>query len=181
MMMRKVCSAGVVGLVFLFAATFSAANYNHEIKDGKMTFAWTVEGSTLAVKLSAKTEGWVAIGFNPSKAMKDANYILGYVKKGKAKVVDHFGDKDNSHSSDKKLGGSEDVILVGGSEEAGVTTVEFTIPLDSGDRFDQPLDSNGETVVLLAYGAGRDSFRSKHKYRSVHRIVLASGAAEKLK
>jgi hypothetical protein len=174
----------VVGVSIWLVSTVcisGAADYAHELTDKKMSFAWTVNGDSLAVKVSAETDGWVGIGFNPSKKMKDANFVLGYVKKGEAKIKDEYGDKGTGHKSDKKLGGTVDAVLVGGTEEGGVTTIEFTLPLKSGDKYDGALDVNGDTVVLLAYGAGRDSFKSKHKYRVSYKVNLGSGTAEKLK
>ncbi len=162
------------------AGLIQAADYDHELTDKNMTFAWKVDGDNLAIKISAKTEGWVGIGFNPSKQMKDANLVLGYVKKGKAKLVDEFGDSDNTHKSDKKLGGTDDATLVAGVEEGGVTTLEFTVPTQSEDKSDTKIDVNGDTIVLLSYGAGRDSFRTKHKYRSAFKVNLSTGTSEKL-
>ena len=100
-------------------------------------------------------------------------------KKGKAKIIDEFGHDDNKHKSDTKLGGANDVTLVEGTEVDGLTTIEFTIPLDSGDKNDGKIDANGDTTVLLGYGAGRDSFRAKHKYRSTFIVNLSTGASEK--
>lgn len=170
-----------MGLILLTTAAHAqAAQYDHEIQDKKMTFSWKVEGDKLAVKLSAQTEGWVGIGFNPSRMMKDANFILGYVKDGKAEISDDFGDSDNNHSTDSKLGGSDDVTLVGGTEEGGKTTIEFTIPLQSVDKNDgAAINTTGDTVVLLAYGGGRDSFKSKHQYRSALKVNLSTGASGK--
>ena len=164
---------GTVGLI-------QAADYDHELTDKNMTFAWKVDGDNLAIKISAKTEGWVGIGFNPSKQMKDANFVLGYVKKGTAKIIDEFGDSDNTHKSDKKLGGTVDATLVAGVEEGGVTTLEFTVPTQSEDKSDTKIDVNGDTIVLLSYGAGRDSFKTKHKYRSSFKVNLSTGTSEKL-
>jgi hypothetical protein len=155
--------------------------YEHQVKAKKMSFSWKVTGDILAVKISAPTRGWVGIGFNPSKKMKDANFILGYVKKGEAKIIDEFGTATTKHSSDKKLGGTPDVTLAGGKEEGGVTTIEFTLPLNSTDTYDSSLDVNGETLVLLAYGPDRDSFKTKHKYRVALKVNLASGKSEPLK
>ena len=167
-----------IGLMLYGAATsVCAADYAHEVKDKNIGFAWTVDGDKLAVKLWAETEGWVGIGFNPSKEMKDANFILGYVKKGEAKIIDEFGDTNTSHKEDDKLGGTSDATLIGGTEEGGVTTIEFTMPLNSGDKNDSAIDVNGDTVVLLAYGAGRDSFKSKHKYRTAPQVNLSTGAS----
>ncbi len=171
-----------VGLLLLVPFQGGAAGtYDHEIKEQKMTFAWKVDGDKLAVKVSAETEGWVGIGFNPSNGMKDANYILGYVKDGETKLLDEFGDSENGHSPDDKLGGSSDVTLVGGSEQGGVTTIEFTVPLKSADKYDGTINGAGDNIVLLAYGGGRDSFKSKHNYRSTLKVNFASGASQKAK
>lgn len=172
----------IIGISLMLCATMTnagAAEYEHEVKDKKMSFAWTVDGDNLAVKLVAETEGWVGIGFNPVEKMAGANFILGYVKKGKAKIVDEFGVEENKHKSDTKLDGVNDVVLLNGTEVDGVTTLEFTMPLESGDKNDTKIDVNGDTTVLLGYGAGRDSFKTKHKYRSTFIVNLSSGASEK--
>ncbi len=175
---RKVIAA--IGMMLLgTVVNLQAAQYDHEIKDNKISFAWKVDGTTLAVKMAAETEGWVGIGFNPTKDMKDADFILGYVKDGKAKISDEYGDKENSHALDKKLGGTDDATLIGGSEGGGVTTIEFTIPLKSADKNDTSINVDGDTIVLLAYGAGRDSLISKHVYRSALHVNLATGASKK--
>lgn len=173
----------LIGISVILCATVAniqAAEYDHEVKDKKITFAWKVEGDKLAVKLTAETEGWVGIGFNPVKEMQGANFILGYVKKGVAKIDDDFGYENNAHKSDTKLDGTSDVTLIGGTETDGVTTIEFTLPVDSGDKNDTKIDVNGENIILLAYGSGRDSFLAKHKYRSTLKVNLSTGASEKM-
>ncbi len=173
----------IIGMSVILCATVSnlqAAEYDHEVQDKKINFAWKVEGDKLAVKLTAETEGWVGIGFNPTKEMKGANFILGYVKGGVAKLDDDFGVAENSHKPDTKLNGTSDVTLVGGTETGGVTTIEFTLPLDSTDKNDTKIDVNGDTTVLLAYGGGRDSFLAKHAYRTALKINLSTGASKNL-
>lgn len=168
-------------LLVVFATCANGGSYAHEVQDKKISFAWRIDGDVLAVKMAAETDGWVGIGFNPSKEMKDANFVLGYVKKGKAKIIDEYGSTERTHKSDKKLGGTTDAVLVSGTEEGGITTIEFTIPLDSGDKNDVAIDPNGDTVVLLAYGAGRDSFKSKHKYRTTLKVNLGTGVSQEIK
>ena len=173
----------IIGIGITVLATvvnLQAADYAHEVKDKKIAFAWSVDGDKLAVKLTAETEGWVGIGFNPASAMKGANFILGYVKNGQVELDDDYGVSESAHKSDTKLDGTSDVSLVGGSEADGVTTIEFTIPLASADKNDTKIDVNGDTTVLLAYGAGRDSFLSKHKYRSALKVNLSTGASQNM-
>ncbi len=176
----KGSTLGVVilaGLSFLISssAVFAEQSYDYQTKVQDMDFAWKVDGENLHVKLSAKTTSWVGIGFNPSAKMKDADFVLGYVKKDKVKVSDEYGDGENSHKSDKKLGGTDNVTVVGGSEKNGVTTVEFFLPLKSGEETDAVIQPDSETTVLLAYGEGRDSFRVSHKFRTALTVNLQSG------
>ena len=136
----------IVGISVILCATVSnlqAAEYDHEVQDKKINFAWKIDGDKLAVKLTAETEGWVGIGFNPTKEMKGANFILGYVKNGVVKLDDDFGVDENSHKPDTKLNGTSDVTLVGGTETGGVTTIEFTLPLHSADKNDTKIESKG--------------------------------------
>lgn len=163
-------------LVLALSATALAVEYSHSVQADEMMFAWKVDGDNLAVKISAETDGWVGIGFNPSRKMQDANFILGYVKGDTVKLTDEFGITSTSHKEDEKLGTTEDVTLVGGTEKGGVTTIEFIIPLNSGDKHDGVIAVDGDTVVLLAYGAGRDSFRSRHKFRTTLTVNLSTGA-----
>lgn len=165
-------------LVCFSATSLLAGTYDHEVQAKDMTFAWRVDGDTLHAKMSAKTKGWVGVGFNPSKKMKDANFILGYVKDGKAKVADHFGTKATGHDEDSKKGGSDDVTLVAGSEDNGLTTIEFTMPMSSSDKMDGTLTADGDTIVLLAYGPDRDSMKPRHKFKKTMTVNLSTGASK---
>lgn len=176
-MLNRVKRSVVLGCCFVFAAAAQgmAADYDHTIEAKDMTFSWKIDGDKLAAKVTAKTEGWVGVGFNPSEKMKDANFVIGYVKDGKVKIDDEFGIVATGHKSDKDIGGTEDVTEVGGSEEKGVTTIEFAMPLQSSDEKDQKIDVNGDTTLLLAYGAGRDSFKTRHTYRTIVKVNLSTG------
>jgi len=113
--------------------------------------------------------------------MKDANFILGYVKDGNVKVSDHFGSANRQHEQDDKLGGSDDVTGISGKEVNGITEVCFTIPMHSKDPNDQILSEDKETKVLLAYGAGRDSFLARHQFRTALNVNLKTGKFTKIK
>lgn len=167
----------LVAISVTFVVSAYSADYQHSLTAEKVTFDWTVDGDNLAVKLSAPTEGWVAVGFNPVKRMQGANIVLGYVKKGKVKVFDEIGTKPIQHAKDDKQGGTDNVTLVGGSEEGGTTTIEFTIPLNSGDAQDGVIDPAGDTVVILAYGE-RDSRKMGHKNQATITVNLSTGATK---
>ncbi|MDZ7794579.1 MAG: DOMON domain-containing protein [Spirochaetia bacterium] len=122
---------------------------------------WDIEGDKATFTLEAPTTGWVAVGFNPTRMMQDANLIIGYVENGEAAVRDDFGNYYTSHDSDLNMGGSDDVADFHGTESEGTTSLTFTIPLDSGDEYDQPLTPGEELDLILAYG-DTDDFDTIH-------------------
>jgi len=126
-----------------------------------ITLQWKVEGENLNVRVAAATTGWIAVGFDPSRGMKDANIIIGYVEDGRAFVRDDFGTGRTAHSPDEELGGSSNVRNAEGAEENGQTWLSFTIPLDSGDQYDRPLEPGNRYEVILAAG-NRDDFATYH-------------------
>lgn len=168
---------GLLACLFLImtVGNVSAQEYDHTAKAGDMSFSWKIVDKNIHVKLSGETTGWIAVGFNPTDQMKDANFVIGYVKDDKVTIEDDFGHEERAHKMDEDMGGKNDVTVVGGEEKGKTTTIEFSIPLDSGDKYDTVIDPNGETVVLLAYGGSRDSFKSKHKYRTAIKVNLATG------
>lgn len=182
--MKKTAVVAIALWVLLAAAgtcLAEANTYDHKVEIDKMTFEWRIDGQRLHVRVSAPTTGWVAVGFNPSAAMQDANFVMGYVKDGKVTVEDHFGSASFQHDKDTKLGGTDDVADIAGQEAGGTTTIGFSLPLNSGDGKDQAIQIDGETKVLLAYGAGRDSFRARHKFRATLAVQLQNGQFKRLK
>ena len=177
---------GVMVTIFLLAMLFSlmpiyAMEYAHQLKADDVVFAWSVDADQIHIKLSGETDGWVGIGFDPEEDMLAANILIGAVKGGKVRIEDHWGDKKRGHSSDEKLGGKNDVIDPAGTEADGVTTIFFSYPLKTGDEFDKPIALDKMVKVILAKGAGRDSFRARHVYRVLYEINLSTGESKKIK
>ncbi len=133
-----------------------------------ISFGWRVMGDSLEVELTGPTTGWVAAGFDPESMMNGSNLIIGYVSGGTVSVRDDWGTSQTQHESDVSLGGTDDVTVDGGSESDGETTIEFTIPLDSGDQYDRPLQEGDTYSVILAIGSdGADDFTSYHQTAAV--------------
>jgi len=134
-----------------------------EIKD--IIFQWKIENEEIHIILSAPTTGWIAVGFNPSRMMKDADILIGYVKDGKVFMEDHFGAGYTKHKLDTDLGGTDDITVISGYEGEDKTTLEFSIPLHSWDSNDQKLEKGEEYKIIFAYGK-KDDFKSYHKLRT---------------
>ena len=179
--MKQIRCFLIIALILSMPFTLMAMEYTHKVDVDNMTFQWKVDGDNLHVGLKAKTTSWVGIGFNPSDGMKDANFILGYVKGGKVTVTDHYGKTTRQHDEDGKLGGQDNITNAAGKEAGGFTEISFTIPLNSGDDKDGAIVPDKETVVLLAYGPGRDSFKTRHAFKTALKINLATGKFTALK
>ncbi|MEN8208687.1 MAG: DOMON domain-containing protein [Candidatus Fermentibacteria bacterium] len=133
------------------------------------TFEWLVEDSlnTIRIKITAPTTGWAAVGFDPALVMNEANLIIGYVSGGSVNIRDDYGTGQFSHDADTNLGGSDDVETISGSEsETNVeTTLEFRIPLDSGDQYDKALVDGNTYTFIFAYGNNdADDYTSAHAW-----------------
>lgn len=144
----------------------SAAHEGHELR-------WRVVGENLEVSISYATTGWVAVGFDPTRMMRDANIIIGYVADGEAVITDQYGNSTITHRPDEDLGGTYDLTNTSGTEEDGVTTLSFVMPLDSGDEYDRPLEPGETYTVILAHGAdGVDDVETYHQGRGSMEITL---------
>ncbi len=173
--------AGVVIIVSVFLffnlaqsktvkQSINRQGYN-EISAAGITLQWKISGPLLEVVVSAPTDGWVAVGFDPTSLMKDANIIIGFVRDGAPEIRDDFGSWYNSHDPDESQGGSNDVIIRGGSESGKKTELAFALPLDSGDPNDRTLVEGKTYTVILAYGTV-DDFTTRHKKRTRVEITL---------
>ena len=182
-MKKSMWAVIIMALSILFTGDVLAASgaYEHELTVEDMVFAWTVDGDVLNVRLQGKTDSWVGIGFNPTSRMKDANIIIGFVKGGKVEVLDHYGTTEHQHQMDSRIGGESNVSNVSGKEADGMTEISFSIPLQSNDPKDRPIWTDKPNTVLLAHGAGRDSFRTKHVRRMVLEVNLKTGEFKRVK
>ena len=165
-------------LIVLFLTIITAEENTASAIDGYqisetkgIIFQWKIENEDIQIILSAPTTGWVAIGFDPSRMMKDADILIGYVKDGKVFMEDHFGAGYTKHKLDTDLGGTEDITIIDGYEIEKKTTLKFSIPLNSGDSFDSKLEKGEEYKVIFAYGK-KDNFTSYHKVRASMTITL---------
>ncbi len=165
-------------IVILLASQCFAQDmtYQHTITAEQMTFQWTLNSDSMQVKLSGKTTGWVGVGFNPTKAMKDAKFIIGYVKNGEAKIQEQYGNSEFSHTKNAASGKKEEITNISGSEANGLTELAFTIPLSPGNVYSQAIKINQDMTILLAFGPGMDSFLTKHLFRTALKVNLSTGS-----
>lgn len=155
-------------------AAAGETGYDLKVTISKMTFNWKVDGTHLKVKLAAPTTGWVGIGFNPSEGMKDAHFVMGYVKDGNTNVTDQHGVSKIAHKENTFLGGTSTVAKATGVEKNNTTELAFSVPLKSNEKLDGQIDTKGDIVVLLAYGKA-DLLGQQHQFRAKLKMNLTTG------
>ncbi len=168
--MKKRNTFAFIAVLLVLVAALAGAQSQEKDEDGfwkvsamGMDLRWKVEGEWLSVSVSAPTTGWVAVGFDPTGKMKDANIIIGYVKDSELFIRDEYGAAPTRHQADGDIGGSNDVSESGGSESNGKTEISFRIKLDSGDKKDRPLKPGNSYKVILGHGKnGADNFKAYH-------------------
>ena len=137
-----------------------------------ITLYWHNDSVNLYTGFKSQAEGWTAIGFDPGRLMEDANIILFTITNGNIIARDDYGTSVFTHSPDEELGGNFDIIEYTGNKENNITTIEFAIPLDSGDEYDRVLEPAGNYSVILAVNMKSNDFDSKHSKRSSTVIEL---------
>lgn len=153
-------------------AQLEARNFQVHQEQGYVVGYKVVE-TDLEVYMSAPTTGWLAVGFNPSRQMKDANIIIAYVRNAEPTIRDDFGTSLTAHSSDLSQGGVDNVTLLDYAEEEGRTSFHFRIPLDSGTPGDRPLVLGNTYPAIWAFGPNnRDDFLTPHIRRGGFQLKL---------
>ncbi len=157
-------------LIVLPVVTVSAEGWKNENVDG-YDLSWRFVEQNLEVELSYEAKGWISVGFDAENKMAGANIIMGAVKNGELLIEDHFGNGMFKHAIDTRLGGTDDIIDASGTEADGITTLKFTIPADSGDENDKPLEE-GKTYRIIFASSTSDNIGRKHSKRTGADITL---------
>lgn len=129
---------------------------------GKFKLYWSVDGDEIYFGLQGETTGWVALGLQPTRAMQDADMLMGWVDGGRASVLDAFSTGAfGPHPPDTDLGGSSDILDFAGSERNGITTIELKRKLSTRDQYDRAVATQGTMNIIWAVGRS-DDYLTKH-------------------
>jgi len=142
-------------------------NSLYELTTG-MSLFWQNDATSLYVGLVSPGTGWAGVGFSDRYGKPGTNIILGAVANGTVTVQDNYGVTKELHLADR----TSSLLAIGGSEMGGETTLEFVIPLASGDSQDVTLAPGQTVAVILAYQATKDSFTAQHTRYSQLQITL---------
>ncbi|PWI47063.1 hypothetical protein CEE45_13490 [Candidatus Heimdallarchaeota archaeon B3_Heim] len=141
-------------------------NSSKSFGSGAFELSWElIDATSISIGIVAQTTGWVAIGFDPTTQMQDADIIYAWVEaNGTVVIIDAFSlnPTGGNHPLDTDLGGTDDILSYNGIENATSTSIEFTRLLSTGDEnYDKNIPVEGEIDIIWAYGAS-DSFSEYH-------------------
>lgn len=136
--------------------------------NGDFKLYWNIENDTISFAMVGRTTGWVSLGLDPGKAMEDSDMIIGWVDdQGVVHVVDAYSTGPTGpHPPDIDLGGTNDVIEFGGSEQNGTTIIEFKRKLNTTDQYDKEIPMTGNMKIIWSNGPS-DGFNNKHEQNQV--------------
>lgn len=136
--------------------TVSSGEYSKQtaFDNGNYRLLWEFEGNRVFMAIVAKTPGWVAIGFNPSTVMANADMVFGIVgNQGNAQTSDEWSSGIfGPHAPDVNQGGKSDILSFAGTRTGDTVVFEFSRLLDTGDKFDKAIPISGRFKIIWAYG-----------------------------
>lgn len=140
------------------------------IKNG-VTIEWQHQGDRIYFEVNAPTEGWVAIGFNKSGAMRDLYLIMGRIENGGVEVVEHYTSSPGAYKPITYFGQSSAVENVGGTEGQNTTNIKFSLPHHAFGKYQKDLGQGLNYTMTMAYSVS-DDFGHHSRMRTSARIVL---------
>ncbi len=167
-----VAAGGTTSSTPIVDGTIRTAEYAHAMEAGGFRVYWSNDANVLRVGLFCPATGYLAIGIDPDHRMEGANFILGAVRNGQLVMRDDYGTGTLSHSEDVARGGTNDILAAAGTETNGQTTIEFVIPMDSGDPYDKLLVPGQTYEVLIAFHDTSDTFSTRHSQRGSGQMRL---------
>ena len=142
----------------------------------RMSLYWSIVGDTLHIGLRAPAKGWLAINFMQMDGSIHGDTIIGFVDPGlfgdRLQLADQVAPEDGHfpHVDDTELGGADNILNKDGTQDGGVTVIEFSRKLNTGDANDTVIMEGMQTMIMLAYAPEADDFQTYHG--AMERIAL---------
>ncbi|MBU1049504.1 hypothetical protein KKG90_05705 [Candidatus Bipolaricaulota bacterium] len=159
----------------------SDGEYGHMYHDELigMVLHWQAVGDVMYIGMVAPGTGWVGLNFMPNNGTIHGDTVIGYVD---GEIQETFlsdqvapGDAHFPHYDDRQHGGERSFIEVAGSEINGVTIIEFSRALNTGEPTDAPFMNMG-LMTMISFHPTADDYISYHsKWYNVITINYISG------
>ncbi len=157
-------------ILLLFSQCYSQTKMKTITKNG-MTVSWEFKSNRIYFEMVAPTDGWVAIGFNNSESTTGNYLIMGKVENGKVTVEEHYTSSPGNYQTFAKLLVDSSVDNVEGLEINNKTTVKFSLPTISTNKYAKDLKEKNEYILLIAFSQ-EDDFQHHSIMRTSSKINL---------
>lgn len=136
-----------------------------------MTVNWQHCSDSIQIEMSAPTGGWLCIGFNEKDEITHANLFMGCVRDNKVELVEHYVISPGNYKPIRDLGILDRVRIIEGAEKDGVTTIRFTIHLNTNNSHQKDLSIGTALSLIMAYSM-EDDFQHHSIMRTSTQIQL---------
>ncbi|MEQ9403011.1 MAG: DOMON domain-containing protein [Cyclobacteriaceae bacterium] len=130
---------------------------------------WQFVDDKVSFRLSAPTNGWVALGFTHGTGIVNSNLIQGAVIDDEVIVQDQYVTGFGEHPPVEALAVASCISEIQGIEAAGITTISFSILKQARDKLHYNLTEGVEINIWLAYSVSDDF--SHHSMKRILRTV----------
>lgn len=163
----------MIGLVAgLMALAFNPSEQpKNTIEKNGMKVRWRFHNDRIHFNISAPTTGWVAIGFNEKQGLEGTYLLMGRVSNGVAEVKEHFVVAPGDYRPLEAFQAPIAVTVAQGVEEAGATSLKFSVPVQPVDAFRKQMLPVSNLHLLLAYSTS-DDFQHHSIMRTQTKIQL---------
>ncbi len=127
-----------------------------EVTRNGMKVLWQIIGDSLYVKMSAPTQGWVAIGFHTKPGLAGTQLIMASVSGAEVTLSDRFILAPGDHRAITELGGQSALRLISGKETRDSTDIAFMLPLAAVDQWHHDLIIGQSYHMLMAFSREDD-------------------------
>lgn len=161
----------VILIIAMKLSGMTQENYPKFISKNGMEVSWHYNKDRIYFKMSAPTDGWLAIGFNSTTRIEGTYLIMGNVINGKANVVEHFTLSPGNYKTISSLGATAQLEEVKGSEESNKTIIEFSLPIKAWSKYQKDLTKGIEYTMIIAFSQ-EDDFQHHSSMRTAVNINL---------
>jgi len=156
---RHVCYHLLLLLSTIFLVS-GAPNYQYSVQlSSDYTFSWNITSDTIYAQVQVKAIAWVGFGLSPYSSlgihgMPYADFIIATFNTSGVFVNDYYRNSvlPGQPSLDTDLGGQNNILSFSGSQNNGVTTVQWSRLLVTSDTQYDSTFSKGSVHIIYAWG-----------------------------
>lgn len=147
-----------------------AGEQARRIIDGDVVFSWKHKTGRLFGELTAPTEGWIAVGFNERRTLKNTRFVIAAVSMSPIRAEEHIALVPD-HRNVAALGLPRTLDHVSGSYSQGLSRLEFSLPHQFPERPALRLVPGASLHLMLAWSQNTD-FTHHSAWRRHHDVQL---------